>query len=200
MIIGITGSSGAGKSTVAEILENQYHAKTIMADKIAKTLSKKGSHYLNEIVENFGTCILQSNGELNRKKLANLIYHNVEKRNTLNSCTLKYIVQEIKEEIQNLKRENTYQLIALDAPLLFEANLDQMCDTTIAVISSYRETQLKRIMERDTISLEHAIARLNAQHSNSFYKENCQYTIINDGNVENIKEQLDRILGNILDR
>ena len=126
MIIGITGSSGAGKSTVAEILENQYHAKTIMADKIAKTLSKKGSHYLNEIVENFGTCILQSNGELNRKKLANLIYHNVEKRNTLNSCTLKYIVQEIKEEIQNLKRENTYQLIALDAPLLFEANLDQL--------------------------------------------------------------------------
>lgn len=106
MIIGITGSSGAGKSTVAKILEQKYNAKVIMADKIAKTLSKKGSNYWKEIIKNFGTSILQSNGELNRKKLAHLIYHNVEKRNTLNSCTLKYIVQEIKQEIQKLKQQD----------------------------------------------------------------------------------------------
>lgn len=198
MIIGITGSSGAGKSTIAEILEKQYHAKVIMADKIAKTLSKKGSQYLKEIVENFGVSILQTDGELNRKKLADLIYHNTEKRNTLNACTLKYIVQEIKEEIQLLKQQDASQFIALDAPLLFEANLDQICDVTIAVISPNREMQLKRIMERDAITLKHATARLNAQHPNSFYSEKCQYTIINDGNLDMIQEQLAQIMKHII--
>ena len=198
MIIGITGSSGAGKSTIAEILEKQYHAKVIMADKIAKTLSKKGTNYFNEIVENFGASILQPDGELNRKKLADLIYHNAEKRNILNTCTLKYIVQEIKEEIQLLKQQDASQFIALDAPLLFEANLDQVCDVTIAVISPNKEMQLKRIMERDNISLEHATARLSAQHPNSFYSEKCQYTIINDGNLDMIQEQLAQIMKHII--
>ena len=103
-------------------------------------------------------------------------------------------------KIQLLKQQDASQFIALDAPLLFEAKLDQLCDTTIAVISPNREIQLKRIMERDGISLEHATARLNAQHPNSFYSEKCQYTIINDGNLENITKQLDKILDKILDK
>ena len=74
MILGITGSSGAGKSTVCEILEKDYHAKVINADKIAKKLSKKGTEYLSKIAQNFGTDILLENGELNRKKLADIIY------------------------------------------------------------------------------------------------------------------------------
>lgn len=90
-------------------------------------------------------------------------------------------------------------LIVLDAPLLFEANLDKICDITIAVISPNREMQLKRIMERDGISLEHATARLNAQHTNSFYGEKCQYTIRNDGSTENMQQQVDIVFSRILE-
>ena len=74
MIIGITGSSGAGKSTICEILQRKYEANIISADKIAKELSQKGTNYLAEIVKNFGQEILLENGELNRRKLADIIY------------------------------------------------------------------------------------------------------------------------------
>ena len=86
MIIGITGSSGAGKSTVCEILKNEYHVKVINADKIAKELSKKGTLYLLEIVEKFGEEILLENEELNRKKLANIVIKRYSRnRNSLPS-------------------------------------------------------------------------------------------------------------------
>lgn len=193
MIIGITGSSGAGKSTICEILQKNYQAKIINADAIAKQLSKKGTPYLSEIVEEFGPEILLENGELNRRKLANLIYHNKEKRKSLNQCTFKYIREEIKKEIQNSK----CQQIVIDAPLLFEANLEKLCDVTIAVITKRQETQIARIMERDGIDEEHAKARLNAQHSNEFYLSRSKYYIVNEESVAEVKQQVEEILSKI---
>ncbi len=190
MIIGITGSSGAGKSTVCEILKNEYHVKVINADKIAKELSKKGTLYLLEIVEKFGEEILLENEELNRKKLANIIYHNEEKRNQLNECTFKYIRKEIETQIQEHKEE----LIAIDVPLLFEANLQNICNTTIAVIAKNKEAQIARIMERDNIDKIHAQARLNAQHPNEFYTSRCEFVITNDNEIADIEKQIEEIL------
>ena len=114
MILGITGSSGAGKSTVCEILERKYSSQTINADKIAKQLSKQGTNYLQEIIQNFGDDILLEDGELNRRKLANIIYSNPEKRDELNNITIKYIKNEIKEQIA----KSNNNIIAIDAPLL----------------------------------------------------------------------------------
>lgn len=190
MIIGITGSSGAGKSTVCEILENEYHVKVINADKIAKELSKKGTLYLLEIVQKFGEEILLENGELNRKKLANIIYHNEEKRNQLNECTFKYIRKEIEKQIQEHKNE----LIAIDVPLLFEAKLEEICNTTIAVIAKNKEAQIARIMQRDGIDKMHAEARLSAQHPNEFYTSRCQFVITNDNEIADIEKQIEEIL------
>ena len=187
MILGITGSSGAGKSTVCEILEKKYNSQTINADKIAKQLSKQGTSYLQEIVQNFGNDILLENGELDRKKLANIIYSNSNKRDELNNITFKYIKNEIKEQIA--KSDNN--IIAIDAPLLLEANLQEICDKTIAVISEDRDLQIQRIVKRDNIDKEHAIARLNAQHSNEFYMQKCDDTLIND---ETLEQQIEKLL------
>lgn len=187
MILGITGSSGAGKSTVCEILEKKYNSQTINADKIAKQLSKKGTNYLQEIVQNFGNDILLENGELDRKKLANIIYSSSSKRDELNNITFKYIKNEIKSQIQKSKNN----LIAIDAPLLFEANLQELCDKTIAVISEDRELQIQRIIKRDNIDKEHAVARLNAQHLNEFYIQNCDTTLINN---ETLEKQIEKLL------
>ncbi|MEE1531002.1 MAG: dephospho-CoA kinase [Clostridia bacterium] len=187
MILGITGSSGAGKSTVCEILERKYSSQTINADKIAKQLSKQGTSYLQEIVQNFGDDILLEDGELNRRKLANIIYSNPEKRDELNNITFKYIKNEIKEQIA----KSNNNIIAIDAPLLLEANLQEICDKTIAVISEDRNLQIKRIIKRDNIDKEHAIARLNAQHPNEFYIQNCDNTLIND---ETLEQQIEKLL------
>lgn len=194
MIIGITGSSSCGKTTVSQILKQKYHAHLIIADEIAKDLSKKGTMYLSTIVKKFGEDILLPDGQLNRKKLADIIYHDSKKRDILNQCTFGFIVKEIEKKIQNIYQKDKNSLIVIDAPLLFEANLQKSCDTTIAVILPDTELQIKRIMKRDQINRKEAIARLNAQPSNEFYEKRCDYVLINDENLEKIEKQLHVIL------
>lgn len=151
-IVGITGSSGAGKTTICGILNKKYSAYIIDADEIARRLSKKGSMYLESIVEYFGADILDNSGELKRKDLADLIYNDDEKREGLNNITFMYVVKEIKNNINKLKDK---ELIVIDAPLLFESNLDKICDMVIGVIAS-KEDKIKRICNRDNISEETA--------------------------------------------
>lgn len=104
-IIGITGSSGAGKDTICEIIEKKYNAEIIDADKIAKELSKKGTMYLDSIVNCFGTEIINKKGELNRKKLADIIFDDEQKREELNKLTFVHVVDEIQKDKQ-YKKEN----------------------------------------------------------------------------------------------
>ena len=187
MIIGITGSSGAGKSTACELIKKDYNIEIIDADKIARDLSDNNKKYLDEIVEKFGEEILLEDGKLNRKKLANIIYRDRDKRHLLNGCTFKYIKREIENK---LNKEKTF---VIDAPLLIECNLDKLCDITIAVIATNRRIQLDRIIKRDNISEEDASKRLNAQKPNKFYTSNCDYIILNDDHINQMEKQLKRI-------
>ena len=191
MIIGITGSSGAGKSTVCEMIEKTYNSKTITADKIARKLSEKGTEYLNEIIQRFGNNVLTENGDLNRRKLANIIYSSKQKRQELNQITFKYIKKEIEKEIKN----SNNKIITIDAPLLIEADMKKLCDTTIAVVSEDKEIQIQRIIERDKIDRKHAVARHGEQHPNEFYTENCEYTIVNN---EKLEEQIKNVIEKIM--
>lgn len=189
-VIGITGSSGSGKSTVCDILKREYNVKIIDADKIAKQLSKKGTGYLNDIVKEFGENILDEKGELDRKKLANIIYRDSEKRNKLNNCTFKYIKNEIEREI---KEENGASTIVIDAPLLFECKLENMCESVIGVISN-KNMQITRIMSRDGINCIEAEKRLDSQQTNEFYIEKCDEIIENNGNIDDIKNKVKKIV------
>ena len=189
MIIGITGSSGAGKSTICEILKKTYNVEIINADQIAKGLSKKGTNYINDIIKAFGNDIVDEQGELKRKKLGEIIYNNPEKRKNLNNCTFKYIKKEIEEEIKKTKDKVT---IIIDAPLLFECGLEELCDKVIGVISK-RDLQLERIVIRDNIDYEQAESRLNAQECNEFYIKRCDVIIENNNNIEDIEKKIRRV-------
>lgn len=189
MVIGITGSSGAGKSTICEILERDYNVKIINADKIARRLSKKGTNYVVDIIKVFGKDIVDEEGELKRRKLAEIIYSNDEMRKKLNNCTFKYIKKEIEKQINKLSSD----IVAIiDAPLLFESGLNKVCDKVIGVISN-RELQLDRIVARDNIDFEDAEKRLNAQQSNEFYIKNCDDIIENNNNFLSIENNVEEI-------
>lgn len=187
MVIGITGSSGAGKSTICEILEIKYNVKVLNADKIARRLSKKGTNYTNDIVERFGNDILDEDGELKRGRLAEIIYNDAEKRKELNNCTFKYIREEIEKEI---KDHDTIYII--DAPLLFECELDKICDKIIGVISR-KELQLDRIVARDNIDYESAEKRLQAQEENEFYIQRCDRIIENNNDFAHIAQEVEEL-------
>jgi len=196
-IIGITGTSGAGKTTVCNIIEKQYNAKRIDADKIAKELSKPGTEYFKEIVEYFGTDILnvgvapQGDPQINRKKLADIVFNNKSKREILNQITEKHVVKKINEEIEELSK--TEKLIILDVPLLFESGLDKKCNITIGVIAK-ENLKIQRICKRDGIDEKLAKQRIDALKSDEFLKENCTHIITNEGDIEEIKKQIDLIL------
>jgi len=189
-VIGIAGSSGAGKTTVCGILKTKYKAHIIDADEVAKKLAKKGNMYLQDIVKHFGDSIVDEQGELRRKELANIIYNNNERRNLLNELTFKYVVKEIKEQI-NKKQDK--ELVVIDAPLLFESNLDEICDIVIGVIAN-EEDKIKRICNRDKISQELAQKRLNIQKDNDYIKEKSNYTIVNEEGVENLEKEIYKIM------
>lgn len=190
-IIGITGNSGSGKSTVSKMINENYNAKVIDADRIAKEMAKNNSEYLQAIRQTFGEDIVKNN-ELDRKKLADIVFSNKKEKEKLDSLTFEYVVEEIKKELkanQNLD----YQYIILDVPLLFESKLDKLCDYTIGVIAPKTE-KIKRICKRDKLSKEKALQRLNNQENDEFYIKKCDFIIENVDNEKTAKRVNEIIL------
>lgn len=187
-IIGITGSSGSGKSTVCEILNEKYNVKIIDADKIAKELLTSGTEYFNDVISKFGREITDDVGKIDRKKLADLIYNDDKKREMLNNSTFYYVVKEIK---LRAKEANNVDII-IDAPLLFESKLDDICNFTIGVIAK-ESVQIERIIKRDSISKEQACKRLKAQQTNNFYMSKCTEIIENNNEYIETEKQIEEI-------
>ena len=122
-VIGITGNSGSGKTRASKIISELKNALIIDADQVVKKLSKPHEEYFDAIKDTFGEEYFLEDGNLNRKLLAKEIYENKESLEKLNSLTFKYVVEEIKREID----EANYDVIIVDAPLLFESGLDKCC-------------------------------------------------------------------------
>ena len=184
-IIGITGNSGSGKSTISKLISKNYEAKIIDADKIAKEMTKNNGEYLQEIRQAFGNEVIKNN-ELDRKKLADIVLLNRAEKEKLDDLTFEYVVEKIKKELE-ANQNLDYQYIILDVPLLFESKLDKLCDYTIGVIAPKTE-KIKRICKRDKLSKEKALQRLNSQPNDEFFAKNCDIVINNRNKEETIKK------------
>ena len=183
-IIGITGNSGSGKSTISKLISKNYEAKIIDADKIAKEMTKNNGEYLQAIRQAFGNDVIKNN-ELDRKKLADIVFLNKAEKEKLDGLTFEYVVEEIKKELE-ANQNLDYQYIILDVPLLFESKLDKLCDYTIGVIAPQTE-KIKRICKRDKLSKEKALQMLNSQPNDEFFTKNCNTVINNENKEETIK-------------
>lgn len=192
-VIGITGNSGAGKTTVCEIMKKTYNVNIINADEVAKDMSRKGTPYLKAIEEAFGSEIIKEDGNLNRNLLAKKIYENHDERKKLNDLTFIYVVDEIKNI---LKQKETITNI-IDAPLLFEAGLEKICDKVITVVAT-QELKIKRICERDGLDIEVAKSRLKIQNDEEFYIDKSDFVIRNNGSREDLENQIKNIMNEIL--
>lgn len=165
-------------------ISKRLNIEIIDADQIAKKLSKCGQMYYKEIIKTFGKNILSDNKEIDRKKLAELIFSRPEEREKLNKLTYVYVVNEIKNQI----RENT---VIIDAPLLIESGLNKICDVVISIIAD-ENVKKHRICLRDKTNNEMAKKRLEAQPDDKFYIKNSNYVIIN--NDKSIESQVDGIV------
>lgn len=176
-IIGLTGGSGAGKTEVCKIfLSNGI--ESIDTDKTAREVVMKGEPCLGELVEYFSGKILDKNGNLDRKSLAEIAFSSKEKLESLNSITHKYIKEKIARWLTDRKKAGRSAVI-IDAPLLFESGIDKSCDYIVSVVAN-KELRIKRILERDKISREAAEKRLENQKSDEFFIENSDFIIYNN--------------------
>lgn len=190
-ILGVTGTSGSGKSTFSKILGEREDIKVVDADKVARELSVPGTEYLQDIVNAFGTEILLEDGNLNRRALAHIIYSDENERKRLNSITFPHIAREIYKRIKAFA-DPKIKYAVIDAPLLFEADLDKVCDSVISLVAT-EDVQIKRICKRDGLDVETAKARLSSQKPVSYYTENSDIVIMNTENTD-LREEAEKLL------
>ena len=183
MVVGLTGQTGAGKTTVCKVFsENGF--SVINADHLSRLVMEKGQPCLAEICEFFGKDILLENGNLDRPKLAGLVFTDKKKLELLNSITYPYITAEILKMIRKLSAEGK-KLILLDAPTLFESRADDFCELIISVISR-EEFRAERIMKRDNISRESAQYRMDSQLKEEFFRTHSDFIIKNNSDIDNL--------------
>lgn len=172
-IVGLTGPTGAGKGYVSQYLKS-IGCFVSDTDKIARELTAPGSPFLKILADSFGEDIL-AQGELNRKLLADRAFKTKEGRELLNSLMHPEIIRISHEQCLHAL-ENGALAAVIDAPLLFEAGADKLCDCIISVTAPL-EVRTQRIMARDNITIEQAMTRINAQHEDDFYNLRADYVV-----------------------
>lgn len=163
IVIGLTGGIASGKSTISNMLR-ELGAAVIDVDIVGRDVVSQGGNAYNRIIESFGSDILMSNGEINRKKLGNIVFSDEEKLKLLNEITHPAIIENVNNIIEGYKKQHK-RAVVIDAAILIEMGLNKYVDC-VWLVSVDRETQLKRVMERDKFSSTDAWNRINAQMSN----------------------------------
>ena len=175
-IYGLTGQTGAGKTTVAKELAKKGW-RIIDCDKIARQVTEKGSPVLEELAQAFGKEILLPDGSLDRKLLAQKAFATAQGRQQLNAITHPAITKSVVSQI--IEEKNKYPVFVVDAALLTKSKLYDYC-SKILVVTADEEIRLKRIMARDSISSQKAKERINAQPDEQYYKSVADIVIENN--------------------
>ncbi len=152
---------GCGQSTVASLLE-KMGVKVINADQVAKQEIEKNKEIQRELKKVFGSRIFYRNGRLNRKLLARIAFSDLAKTNRLNRIVHPQMVSRILEIIEEARESGKYSIIAVDAALIYELNLEHMFDAVVVVVSRMKN-RIERIKARDKLSEKEIIDRISKQ-------------------------------------
>lgn len=195
VVIGITGPTGAGKTTVLNVLRDMGGA-VADCDAVYHGLLRTGGPMGEELKARFGGSIFDENGDLRRKELGAIVFGDPSALGDLNAITHRHIVAELERLIRRARSEGR-PAIALDAIALLESGAGALCDVTVAVTAP-EEVRVRRIMAREGIPEEYARARVAAQKPSAWFEARCAYTLRNDGTREALEEQARALFEQIL--
>ena len=193
-VIGLTGQTGAGKSTVRELFKAKG-AAVIDADAVSHDIVDNDLSCLTDIVEHFSCIVLNDKGKLNRKALGRIVFSDPKKLAVLNKIMFPYIVSAINGKVTAYEHAGA-QMIVIDGATLIESGCSKMCSVLISVTAE-EETRLTRIIHRDGISKRDAVRRVSAQHPEEFYIEASDYVIKNNGTPGDLEREAERVLDEI---
>ncbi len=180
-LIGLTGGIASGKSTVSSFFK-ELGCPVIDADLIAREVVEPNKPSWKQIVKHFGNGVLQEDGTIDRAKLGGVIFSNDEKRRLLNSCTHPYIQREMMWRVFKCLLQG-YPYVIMDIPLLLEGSALQRFLRKVIVVYCNEETQLTRLMSRNNLSQEEALARINAQMPLAEKRKHADYVIDNSTTI-----------------
>lgn len=190
LVVGLTGGIASGKSTVSKKLES-LGALIIDADLLAREVTKKGEPAWRKIVDYFGLEVLLPSGEINRKLLGSIVFKDSQARQYLNQVTHPIILERAAEAIKEGKRGKA-PLIVLDAALLIESGAYRLVDKVWLVYCSLT-TQLERLMTRDNLTYEEALARVNSQMPLEKKLPYAHEVINTEGDLDSTMEQVEQL-------
>ncbi len=187
VVIGLCGRTGSGKSTVGRYFET-LGAAYIDTDAVSREVTRAGEPCLDELSRAFGSGILNADGSLDRKKLAEKAMEGGADYNMLNAITHKYILGRTRELIAASGK--AYAVV--DAPMLFESGFDKECDFVVGVIAPPR-LALLRVIKRDNIDIKTVEKRLEKQKTDKFLREKCDFIIENDSGTDELIKKANSI-------
>ena len=191
-LIGLTGTTGSGKGYASACFMREG-IESIDTDAIVHRLYREDEACINELENAFGA-IRREDGSVDRKRLAAIVFSDGKHLARLNQIVHKYVWREV-ERISKEKERTGTQYLILDAPLLYEAGMEKLCDCVIAVTAP-ESLRIQRICIRDGIDEIAAEQRIHNQHEDSFFVKNADYVILNDGR-ESVEVQVKRIIGEL---
>lgn len=193
-IIGLTGPTGAGKSTFSALAEAQGFA-VVDCDAVARKVTQPGCAALPALVAVFGEDILGPDGALLRPKLAEKAFTSPQQTALLNQTIFPFITREINAQIKALASQGV-QYVLLDAPTLYESGADALCSAVVAVLAT-PQLRLQRITQRDHITPEAANLRMQAGKRDEFYQTRANYVLVNNGDEAAFREAAVAVIAQI---
>lgn len=197
IVIGLTGGIGTGKSTVSDYLRKKG-CIILDADDISRKMTEAGMPALSIIQNVFGDEVINSDGSLNRHKLGDIVFNNRDKLQKLQQIITTEVVDNINRNLSQLQSEHCDNIVVIDAPLLFECGMENIADENWLVISEM-SVRIKRVKERDNLSEEQIIARINNQMSQEDKEKLSDYVLDNSGSLQQLYEQIDKKLERLKD-
>jgi dephospho-CoA kinase len=187
IVAGLTGGIATGKSTVAGIFQ-QAGARLIDADRIAREAVRPGASAYEEILAHFGIGILLPGGEIDRKRLADIIFNNQAEQRVLEGIVHPRVRKETDRQLERVRREQSDAIVILDVPLLFESGMSRGL-AEIIVVYVPEAVQIRRLMARDRLTEAEALARIRSQMPIESKKALASIVIDNSGDLAHTRAQ-----------
>jgi len=190
--IGITGGIGCGKSEVCKMLK-KAGIPIIHADQVAKLMVDTKETIKSQIKATFGKDVYLPNGELNRKKIAQIIFDDESAKLKINQIVHPHVIKYQRQTLERLKKTGKFNIAGVEAALIYEANSDTQFDF-IVVVSVETETVIKRLTKRDGFDKNEILKRIASQMDLSEKVKRADYVIHNNGTIQELEKEVGKLL------
>lgn len=186
--IGLTGGIGSGKSTASAFLAS-LGSYIFDADNEAKKILNNNKNVQNDIIEEFGSDVLNHDRLIDKKKLAAVAFQDEDHQIILNSIIHPFVFKELDKQFTKIAKQNKYDSFIVDGALILESGLHQHLDS-IVLIASLLKYRIERALKRGNLSREDILRRINLQWTDEQKADIADYTIYNNGTQEELEEKI----------